>query len=105
MDIEQIKKIKSLLENQNNSYKEILNEYRSYKNNHYEKREVIETYFNLLDVNYYQKKIAENNKQIENIIKYLKRICNHNIIYDSIDLDYGERSQTIVYCDKCELNF
>ena len=48
MDIEQIKKIKSLLEYQNNSYKEILNEYRSYKNNHYEKREVIETYFNTI---------------------------------------------------------
>ena len=105
MDIEQIKKIKSLLEYQNNSYKEILNEYRSYKNNHYEKREIIETYFNTLDVNYYQKKISENNKQIENIIKYLKKICKHNIIFDQIDLDYGEKQQDICYCEYCELNF
>ena len=30
--------------------------------------------------------------------------CNHSIIDDYIDLDYGEKSQRIFYCEKCLLD-
>jgi hypothetical protein len=39
-----------------------------------------------------------------NTIKSETLICHHSIIDDYIDLDYGEKSLRISYCEKCLLD-
>ena len=41
---------------------------------------------------------------IENTNKIIRQECDHNWITDHIDNKYGEGSQLIIYCDKCQLN-
>ena len=44
-------------------------------------------------------------KEIFNsIIQYLKHNCRHSIVNDDIDIDYGEKSICISYCEHCFLN-
>ena len=40
----------------------------------------------------------------DSIISYLKKWCIHSIITDDIDLDYGEKTLRISYCEKCFLH-
>ena len=41
---------------------------------------------------------------IDNTNKIIRQECDHNLITDHIDNKYGEGSQLIIYCDKCQLN-
>ena len=46
----------------------------------------------------------EYNNIINSIIKYLKKNCQHTMTTDDIDVDYGERTIRICYCEKCFLH-
>ncbi len=46
----------------------------------------------------------ECKKIYDSIIDYLRKNCLHSIIMDDIDVEYGERSIRIVYCEKCLLD-
>lgn len=38
------------------------------------------------------------------IQKYIDTHCNHKYVNDSIDIDYGEKSKLISYCEYCYRN-
>lgn len=40
----------------------------------------------------------------DKIIEYLKKWCIHSMTTDDIDVDFGERSIRICYCEKCFLH-
>ena len=47
----------------------------------------------------------ETYEQIKDLVdNYLRIYCNHTLIEDWIDMD-PDRSQCIVYCEKCESSF
>jgi len=49
-------------------------------------------------------KLQERKDLVEKINKYIQKECIHDFIIDFIDSvkNYGEGSQKIVYCSKCE---
>jgi len=51
-----------------------------------------------------QQEIINLKEVIKNTEEIIREECNHNWIKDYIDNKYGEGSQLIIYCDKCNLN-
>ena len=45
----------------------------------------------------------EYNIIYDSIIAYLKKWCKHSMTTDDIDMDYGERTMRICFCEKCFL--
>jgi len=40
----------------------------------------------------------------DSMVAYLKKWCKHSMTTDDIDVDFGERSIRICYCEKCFLH-
>lgn len=57
----------------------------------------------LHDLRICDKKVLAYSKTYYSVIDYIVKHCTHEIIEDTIDID-GDRSRTIYYCRKCELN-
>jgi len=57
----------------------------------------------LHDLRVCDKKVLEYSKIYYSVVDYIVKHCAHEIVEDTIDID-GDRSQTVCYCRKCELN-
>ena len=104
MEIEYIKNIKSQLQNEIFFIEQIISNYSSYYNVLL-KNEDIDNHYSNFDITTYQSQIEKNKDTISKLDEQLKKLCKHNIIYDDIDIDYGENTKQICYCEYCELNF
>ena len=72
-------------------------------------KRLTETYVTLFDRNVESSNASQSiiSQCLLFIIKIklrIKQICNHNIVEDDIDIDV-EKSQHIIYCDRCETMF
>ena len=47
---------------------------------------------------------SEYNKIVDSINEYLRKNCRHSMTTDDIDIDYGEKTMRICYCEKCFLH-
>jgi hypothetical protein len=104
MEIEYIKNSKTQLQNEIFFIEQIITNYLNHKSILL-KNETIDNHYSNFDITVYQLQIEKNKDTISKLDEQLKKICKHHIIYDVIDLDYGERQKQICYCEVCELNF
>lgn len=104
MEIEYIKNSKSQLQNEIFFIEQIISNYLNHKSILL-KNETIDNHYSNFDITVYKTHIEKNKDTISKLDEQLKKLCKHNIIFDYIDLDYGENTKQICYCEYCELNF
>lgn len=104
MEIEYIKNIKSQLQNEIFFIEQIICNYIEH-NSILLKNKIMDNHYCNFDITKYKSQIEKNKDTISKLDEQLKKLCKHNIIFDQIDLDYGEMQKQICYCEYCELNF
>lgn len=98
-NLDQIKNSKQRIININEEIKSINNNYFESNSN----KKLINDLLNLYEDKIKYDKIINDFNSIKIIIEdKIRNICSHDWIYDSIDIN-PEYSQTICYCQKCEV--